>query len=88
MPVILRSGGFEVRIYFPPREHGPAHVHVKRGQTEVIIHLADGDRIQEVRRISDMRHSDLTKAMNLVAAHAEYLLQVWKRLHDEATETE
>lgn len=88
MPVILRSRGFEVRIYLPPREHGPAHVHVRKGQTEVIIYLADGERTQEVRRISDMRPSDLAKTMNLVAANADYLLQMWKRLHDEAAKTE
>lgn len=87
VPTVLRSRGFEIRIYLPPREHGPAHVHVMKGETEVIIRLAHGGRAQELRR-SDMRPSDMAKAMSLVAAKTEFLLQMWKRLHDEATETE
>jgi hypothetical protein len=30
MPTVLVQGGFKVRILLPPREHGPAHVHVHK----------------------------------------------------------
>ena len=30
MPIVFRLDGFEVVILLPPREHGPAHVHVTK----------------------------------------------------------
>ena len=36
-PTVLRGRGFDVRVYPPPREHGPAHVHVVKDDAEVVI---------------------------------------------------
>jgi hypothetical protein len=32
MPTVLHVGGFQVRIFLPPREHGPARVHVRKAR--------------------------------------------------------
>lgn len=39
MPTVIQRDGFRVVIFLPPREHGPAHVHVCKAGTEVVITL-------------------------------------------------
>ncbi|MGI9090782.1 MAG: DUF4160 domain-containing protein [Gemmatimonadaceae bacterium] len=81
MPTVLRVNGFVVRIYHPPREHGPAHVHVLRDGAEVVIELADTNRLQRIRDVLGMRDSDVLAAFRLVSAHTDDLLVHWRQLH-------
>ncbi len=81
MPTVLRVGGFLVRIYHPPREHGPAHVHVLKDGAEVVIELADQGRPQRIRDVLGMRDSDVLAAFRLVGAHTGDLLSHWRQLH-------
>lgn len=76
MPIVLRAAGFDVSIYLPPREHGPAHVHVRRAGEKIVIWL---DPIG----IRDMRMSDanVRAGLRLVAQHRDYLLAEWRRFH-------
>jgi hypothetical protein len=76
MPAVLREDGFVVVIFHPPREHGPAHVHVFKGEGEVIIEL---DPI-EVREVY-MRTKDAVAAVELVDAHRAELLDRWREIH-------
>lgn len=41
VPTVLRVDGFRVVIYLPPREHDPPHVHVWKGDGEVVIKTPD-----------------------------------------------
>ncbi|MBA3345692.1 MAG: DUF4160 domain-containing protein [Gemmatimonadales bacterium] len=41
MPTVLVQEGFRVRIYLPPREHAPPHVHVVRSGAEIVMALGD-----------------------------------------------
>jgi hypothetical protein len=65
MPTVLRRDGFDVRIYPPPREHPPAHVHVIRGGTEVVIDLRSGNDPPRVREVLGMTDRDVTRAYRI-----------------------
>ena len=82
MPTVLRIGGFEVIIRLPPREHGPPHVHVFKAGGRVIINLPDAEQPRSVRKVVHMREPDIALAIRLVERHEEYLMSVWRRLHD------
>ena len=72
-----RQHGYDVRIY--TREHGPAHVHVFRGENRVKVNLAPlqfsenrGFTSRELRVIQD-----------LVEDHLQVILREWERLHPD-----
>jgi hypothetical protein len=77
MPIVLRAAGFEVAIYQPPREHGPAHVHIFRAGTQVVITLSP----IAVERVHRMRPADVVKAVRIVEAHRRMLLRKWREIH-------
>jgi len=81
MPTVLRADGFQVRIRLPPREHGPAHVHVRKSGTAVIINLPDGDQPLTIRRVRGMSAADVVAAFRLVDVNVELLLKEWRRYH-------
>ncbi len=75
MPTVLQSNGFSVMIY--THDHQPRHVHVWRGEAEVIINIESLD-IREVNRHATSRI--VRQAWDLVAANQEYLLSEWERI--------
>lgn len=81
-PTLLRSHGFAVRMYLPPREHGPAHVHVVKADGEVVVTLGDHDRAPMPTRVVNLRDIDVIAAVRLVAAHNEELMAQWRSYHD------
>lgn len=81
MPTVLRVRGFRVVIYLPPREHEPPHVHVWKGDAEVVIALATAGVVQTIRAVAGMRSSDVVQAFWIVEEHAELLLNRWRELH-------
>lgn len=76
MPTVLRLDGFTVIIFLPPREHGPAHVHVRKGGGEVVIEI---DPVRVVR--SQMPTASARAARRLVETHRDYLLSEWEKIH-------
>jgi hypothetical protein len=90
MPTIVVEGAFRVRVLHPPREHGPAHVHVvKSGKSdgEVLINLGQpekkGDPWESVsiREVHKMRASDVVQAVRVVEAHLDHCRSEWRRIH-------
>lgn len=81
MPTVLLDGGFRVVIFFPPREHGPPHVHVRKAGDEIIIELAAEGKSQRIRKIIGMRDLDVAAAFWLVEQNAGYLLERWRAYH-------
>ena len=77
MPIVLRAAGFKVWIYFPPREHAPAHVHVFRAGGQVVISLEP----ITVGRVTKMRDADVVAAFRIVLGHQTVLLDEWRRIH-------
>jgi hypothetical protein len=84
MPTIVREDGFVVRVYGPPREHPPPHVHVEHGDDAlVVIRLAIGNRTPLVWAAYNMRDADVLRAFRLVEKHHALLLTAWRRIHEQ-----
>jgi uncharacterized SAM-binding protein YcdF (DUF218 family) len=77
MPTVMTCDGFAIIIYFPPREHGPAHVHVFRGGEEVIIELAP----VAIRENYGMRSAQIVKAVRIVENSLDMLQEEWRKIH-------
>jgi uncharacterized protein DUF4160 len=83
MPVVLRERGFQVRIFLPAREHGPAHVHIAREGGEAVIVLNAPEQGVSVRDVHGMRPADVRQAVAVVETNADYLRQQWRKYHGE-----
>ena len=81
MPKVLSVDGFVVVIYFPPTEHGPAHVHVSKAGGSAVIILPLGRAKVEVRESFGMSRADVRKAVAIVAANADLLIVEWRKIH-------
>jgi hypothetical protein len=81
MPTALRVDGFRFVIYLPSREHGPAHVHVYKGEGEVVAWLPIDGRAISTRAIRDMTRPDASAVVNIVSEHADFLIAEWRRYH-------
>lgn len=81
MPTVLRVGGFEVMIFLPGREHGPAHVHVYKRGTEVSILLNTGEEEVAIRKVIRMSQRDAWRAVEIVTEHVEFLRDQWRKYH-------
>ncbi|MFN4770438.1 DUF4160 domain-containing protein [Gemmatimonas sp.] len=82
LPTVLRHHGFRIVIYVPPREHGPAHVHVFRtAGEELVIWLGDASTGPSIGDAVGMRDADAVKAFRVVEAHHAFLLACWRAYH-------
>ncbi len=81
MPTVLRVDGFQVVIYHPPTEHGPAHVHVSKSGGSAIIMLPMGHATIEVRESYDMSRANVRKAVAIVEANGPKLVADWRKIH-------
>lgn len=81
MTKAFEQDGFRFYIRNPPREHGPPHVHVQRGGTEVSINLNPAAADDWVREVYKMRDADVVKAVRLVEANVDFLLKIWRQIH-------
>jgi hypothetical protein len=81
MPIVLRVDGFAVRIFLPPREHTPAHVHVLKAGGEVVIELGATDEQCRLREVHRMTDADVVRAFRIVEANLELLQKAWMQHH-------
>lgn len=81
MPAVLRLNGFVVRIFLPPREHAPPHVHVLKAGREVVIELGANDEQCRLREVHGMTDADVVKAFRIVEANLELLKEAWMQHH-------
>jgi hypothetical protein len=81
MTKAFEEDGFRFYIRNPPREHGPAHVHVAKAGAEVVINLNPSEGDDLVREVYKMRDADVVKAVRLVEANIDLLLKVWRQIH-------
>jgi hypothetical protein len=82
MPTVLREDGFTIRVYGPPREHPPPHVHIERGTDElVVIRLGTSELPPAVWAVYEMKDRDVLRAFRLVEKHHVELEQAWRRIH-------
>lgn len=87
MTEVIREGGFTVHILLPPREHGPAHVHIRRAGAEVVIRLGSPAQPARVWEVYGMKDSEVVRAMHLVQRHLAQLRGAWERIHGDSEET-
>ncbi len=59
----------------------PPHVHVKKAGVEVAINVNPDDGDDLVREVYKMRDADVVKAVRLVEANIDLLLEVWRQIH-------
>ena len=82
MPTVLREDGFVVRIYGPPREHPPPHVHVELGANAVVvIRLGTDHKPPAVWQVFGMRDRDVVRAFRLVEEHHAAIAHAWRTIH-------
>ena len=75
-----------MRVYGPPREHPPPHVHVERGSDEVVvIRLGLKGSPPTVWAVYEMKDRDVVKAFRIVEQNQDALLDAWRALHGEIT---
>ncbi|MDQ2666215.1 MAG: DUF4160 domain-containing protein [Gemmatimonadota bacterium] len=77
MPTVMSLDGFTLKIYFPPREHGPSHVHVFCGGDEMIIELAP----VAFRENYGLRAVQIVKAVPIVEDNLAMLQEEWRKIH-------
>jgi hypothetical protein len=77
MPTVLRIKGFEFRIYTD--DHAPAHCHVHKAGTEIIIAL---DPVT-IRQNKGMSKPNARDAVTLVEDHRILLLEAWRTIHED-----
>ena len=87
MPTVVTAGPFRARVLNPPREHGPAHVHVGKGEGEVLVNLGAPETrggpwspvsVREVHGLSD---TDVVRAVAVVQDNLKKLRDEWVRIH-------
>ncbi len=83
VPTVLVVAGVQVRIYLPPREHGPAHVHVVKAGGRVVVSLGDERTAPSVSSVVRMTERDARRAFRIVEAHRDTLLAAWRRYHGD-----
>jgi hypothetical protein len=78
MVTVLRDGGLRVVIF--TNDHPPAHVHVfSDGHAKVNLLGTSGQ--PELLWAEGMSRSEIRRAMTLVTAERERLLERWKSIH-------
>ena len=55
-------------------DHEPMHVHIFRGEGEVVINIAT----VEVREVRGLKAREVRVAQEIVAAHQEFLISQWQ----------
>ena len=82
MPTVLEQEGFQIKVFLPPREHGPAHVHVYKAGGVAVINLPDATQALTLRSVSKkMRNADVVAAVRLVEANVETCQTDWRKYH-------
>lgn len=77
--VVLETDRWLVKVYAPPREHAPPHVHVieKNARAEVRISLVDLSVLGRTR----MNRRSVKRIVLYVWQNHSYLVECWELLH-------
>ena len=78
MPEIFRQGSFVVSVLLPPREHGPAHVHVRCPEGFMVVQLEPSLLIREAQGV---KTSTAREILSAIEARYDECLAAWRRYH-------
>lgn len=81
MPTVLVRDGFRVLVLLPPREHAPAHVHVVKGNGELLVYLSLNGASLEIRENRGMKRADARRAYAIVSANVQLCCDAWEKYH-------
>lgn len=81
MPKVVDESGFQIYVLNPPREHGPAHVHVENADAVILVSLPIDGQPLGIRENYGMRAKDVVRAFRLVEEDVDTLVAEWRRLH-------
>lgn len=79
MPVIHREAGWSFVIYLD--DHPPPHVHAKRADGDVKVHLRGADDAPAVVRIRNVNDRDAWRALSIVHEYQDEFLEHWRLIH-------
>ncbi|MCW5851959.1 MAG: DUF4160 domain-containing protein [Anaerolineae bacterium] len=79
MPTVHREDGFEFMIY--PNDHYPAHIHVHKAGTMVVLNLGDDNSPPAIREVIGMSRRDVRRALSIAERITGLLLGRWRELH-------
>lgn len=82
---IIENSKWKIKVYAPPKEHGPAHVHViaKGEKAEVKISL---ETLQIIGSTKFSKHT-VKAIIKYVHENFEFLWKSWEALHGKDKET-
>ncbi|MDQ3812997.1 MAG: DUF4160 domain-containing protein [Armatimonadota bacterium] len=80
MPTVWRERGFRFVVF--SEDHEPAHLHFFKAGDELVVNLGDEDTRPWVRENHGMKPQTLRLAFNIVVRKQEFLLEKWRRIHD------
>ena len=80
MGVIIENSQWKIKIYPPPREHGPPHLHViaKGLNAEVKINL----ETLEVMGRTRFSKKAVKKIIGYLFENWDFLIDAWEEMHD------
>lgn len=78
---IIENEKWKIKIFAPPKEHGPAHVHViaKGEKAEVKISLIDLDIIGK----TNFSKQTVKGIIKYVHQNYDILMDAWEKLHEK-----
>jgi hypothetical protein len=79
MPEVFRHGSFVVRVLLPPREHGPAHVHVRCPDGIVIVGLDPAVELREIH--GDVKQATVREILEAIAERQDECIAAWRKYH-------
>jgi hypothetical protein len=79
MPEVFRQGAMVVRVLLPPREHGPAHVHVWCPEGVAVVEVMPSVRVREIH--GRMKAATLREIVDAISARHDECVAAWRRHH-------
>ncbi len=78
---MLKAGGFSIRAY--PNDHGPPHVHARKGGGWVSLTIPTEREATIILRATGLTESDVRRAARLVEENAPAPWVAWRQYHGE-----
>jgi hypothetical protein len=79
MPTVLRQEGFRFQIFTD--DHAPAHLHIFKAGTELVINLGDENLKPWIRDNKGMSRKDSDNALLIVLQNQAMFLEEWEKIH-------
>jgi hypothetical protein len=82
---VLENDHWKIKVYAPPKEHGPAHVHVKAKGANAEVRIS----LETLEVIGKTEFSKRAVKGIIIYVHEnyEYLMKCWEDLHGKKKTT-